>query len=170
MNRTLLIVLAIVGGGSLLLCCGCGGLLGLGVGIYAVEGNEVRDKLRTNRVLKEHVGDIRSLEHQLTETLSADEDNYYFRVEGSQASGTITVVDEFDLDLQNLDATLRLDSGEVVRLTPPFDGDDLHAEVEAFLEFQRESPASGESKPPRTPKPKRVPKAERDSAEQDVEL
>ena len=176
MNKTLLIVLAIVGGGSLLLCCGCGGLLGLGVGIYAVEGNEVRDKLLTNAVLEEHVGDIRSLEHQLTETLSADEDNYYFRVEGSQASGTITVVDEFDLDLQNLDATLRLDSGEVVHLTPPFDGDDLHAEDEAFLESQRESPVPGESKPLRTLKSKRVPKAQRDpradheEADQEVEL
>ena len=158
MNKTLLIVLAIVGGGSLLLCCGCGGLLGLGVGIYAVEGNEVRDKLLTNAVLKEHVGDIRSLEHQLTETLSADEDNYYFRVEGSQASGTITVVDEFDLDLQNLDATLRLDSGEVVRLTPPFDDEPVF-EIESVPEAERALD------------PKRVPKAESDpKAEQEVEL
>ena len=170
MNKTLLIVLAIVGGGSLLLCCGCGGLLGLGVGIYAVEGNEVRDKLLTNAVLEEHVGDIRSLEHQLTETLSADEDNYYFRVEGSKASGTITVVDEFDLDLPNLDATLRLDSGEVVRLTPPYVGDDLHTEVEAFLESERESLVPNDSKPLRSPKPKRVPKVERDSSDQEVEL
>jgi hypothetical protein len=170
MNKTLLTVLAIVGGGSLLLCCGCGGLLGLGVGIYAVEGTEVRDKLLTNAVLKEHVGDIRTLEHQLSETLTSDDDFYFFRVEGSKASGTITVVDELEVDLQNLDATLRLDSGEVVRLTPPFVGDDLHAEVEAFLESQRKSKVSPESKPNRVPKVESDPKAELNSAEQEVEL
>ena len=170
MNKTLLIVLAIVGSGGALLCCGCGGIIGIAASAYTAEAADVHDELLGNRVLKEHVGEIRTLEHQLSRTLFADEDYYYFRVEGSKASGTITVGDSMDLDLQNLDATLRLDSGEVVRLTPPYVGDDLHAEVEAFLESKRESPAPGESKPPRSPKPKRVPKAERDSADQEVEL
>jgi hypothetical protein len=172
MNKTLVIVLAIIGSGSLLLCCGCGGLFGLGVGVYAVEGNQVRDRLRSNRVLKEHVGDIRSLEHQLSETLTSDEDCYFFRVEGSKASGTITVVDEFELDLQNLDATLQLDSGEKIRLTSPYVSDDVHSEVEAFLESQRKSRAARES----NPKAEREPAAdgdanpERDSDAQEVEL
>ncbi len=176
MNKTLVIVLAIVAGGSLLLCCGCGGLLGLGVGIYAVEGTEVRDKLLTNAVLKEHVGDIRSLEHRLSRTMLADEDNYYFRVAGSKASGTITVADSLDLDLEHLDATLLLDSGEVVRLTPPYVGDDLHTEVEAFLESQRKSRIDPESKPKRVPKAERDLPAdgdfntEQDRADQEVEL
>ena len=158
MNKTLLIVLAIVGSGGALLCCGCGGILGIAASAYTAEAADVHDELLGNRVLKEHVGEIRKLEHQLSRTMFADEDYYYFRVEGSKASGTITVGDSMDLDLQNLDATLRLDSGEVVRLTPPFDDEPVF-EIESVPEAERALD------------PKRVPKAESDpKAEQEVEL
>jgi len=170
MNKTLLIVLAVVGSGGALLCCGCGGIIGIAASAYTAEAADVHDELLGNRVLKAHVGEIRTLEHQLSRTMFADEDYYYFRVEGSKASGTITVGDSMDLDLQNLDATLRLDSGEVVRLTPPDVGDDLHAEVEAFLESERKSLVPSESRRQRTPKPKRDPKAEHEKAELEVEL
>ncbi|MGD9647218.1 MAG: hypothetical protein AB7U73_16015 [Pirellulales bacterium] len=133
--KAVAIVLGVVGGAGLLMCCGCGGIFGLAATAYTAEAADVREELLANPLLKEHVGDIRVLEHKLQRTMFSDEDYYYFRVEGSKASGTITVGDSMDLDLENLDATLRLDSGERIRLTPPF-GDDLHDEVEAFLESQ----------------------------------
>ena len=158
MNKTLLIVLAIVGSGGARLCCGCGGMLGIAASAYTAEAADVHDELLGNRVLKEHVGEIRKLEHQLSRTMFADEDYYYLRVEASKASGTITVGDSMDLALQNLDATLRLDSGEVVRLTPPFDDEPVF-EIESVPEAERALD------------PKRVPKAESDpKAEQEVEL
>lgn len=94
-------------------------------GIGLIEG-EVREDLAGNPVVREHLGEIRELELDYTESgaLPGEED-FAFRVEGTRGSGMIraTVITGDD-DLEHVTrGTLTLASGETFDLFPEVPGE-----------------------------------------------
>jgi len=103
-------------------------------GIGLIE-EEVREDLAGNPVVREHLGEIRELELDYTESgaLPGEED-FAFRVEGTRGSGMIraTVITGDD-DLEHVTrGTLTLASGETLDLFPEVPGgvtDEAHEEL-----------------------------------------
>ena len=121
-SRTWLWLLLALGGGGLflvLLCCG--GTFGvITFGVNMIEA-EVKDKLRDNAKLREHIGEIQSLDTDFTASMAAeDEDTYRYNVRGTKGSGELTVKQRTDEDGNEVidEATLRLPDGKTVPIVP----------------------------------------------------
>jgi hypothetical protein len=135
-NRTCLVFGMIGGGlGSLFLLCG-----GCCFGMYyfrtASVAEDIRSDLQDNPVIAEHVGDIDSLEVKLTSS-NPFQDDYVFRITGSQDSGTITAncVEDNLGKFRVMHGDLKLDNGDVYDLYP--DGrDDLNVTVAGDFDDQ----------------------------------
>lgn len=123
-NRTCLVIGMVGGGlGSLFLLCG-----GCCFGMYyfqtASVAEDIQSDLQVNPVIAEHVGEIESLDVKLTSS-NPFNDEYVFRITGSQNSGTITANCVENLGVfRVMHGDLKLDNGDVYDLYP--DGrDDL---------------------------------------------
>jgi hypothetical protein len=115
-------LLAIGGGGILLLvllCCG-GGYGGF-VLVANVLSAEIKEMLRDNPTLREHVGELESVELDFFGSMAIDDDDTFrYRVKGSKASGELTVKQHTDDDGDEVieEASLRLPGGEQVQIVP----------------------------------------------------
>jgi hypothetical protein len=124
-SNSCLVIGLIIGGltGVTLLCGGCC------IGSFYFRANSVADDiasdLQNNPVMAEHIGDVESLDADLSSLVSTDE-QYVFHVTGTLNSGTITAdcVQDGDGLFHVMWGELELDNGEVYELFP--DGrDDL---------------------------------------------
>jgi hypothetical protein len=112
---------ALVGGGALLvlLCCG-GGFLVMRFG-FSVMAVEVKDQLRDNPKVREHLGEITQFDMDLTGSMAAEgEDVYRYKVRGTKGSGELTVKHHTgDNDKEVIDkASLRLSNGTTLQVVP----------------------------------------------------
>jgi hypothetical protein len=110
------------GGGLMLLLCLGGtaviGLMGIGAKVMEVE---VRDQLRDNPKLREHIGEIRSFEVDSAGSFAeSDSNTFRYKVEGTTGSGEMTVrhiTSEDDKEVVE-EAHLRLSDGTQVQIVP----------------------------------------------------
>ena len=104
------------GGLVILLCCGGGSALVVFAMNLTTRAIEV--ELRDNEALVEQLGQLESFEMNWTATFAADDEIYVFDVQGSDASGEVTVksVTGVDDEEEIIWAKLRLPNGEVVEL------------------------------------------------------
>jgi hypothetical protein len=102
-----------------LLCCGGAfGVIAFGVNLLEAE---IKDKLRDNPKLREHIGEIQSLDTDLTASMAVDdEDTYRYKVRGTKGSGELTVKQNTDDEGNEVieEATLRLPDGKTVQIAP----------------------------------------------------
>ena len=112
---------AIGGGGCLvlvLLCCG-GGIGGM----YFVKGvmeAEIKNELRDNPKLRAEIGELQSVEMDVTASLAEDDDEVFrYNVQGANASGELTVKQQTEDDGSEtiLEASLRVE-GKTVQIVP----------------------------------------------------
>ena len=118
-NKTCLTVGLILGGivGVVLLCGGCGvGMYFFGTGQLA---GGVQAALADNPVIREHVGEIQSLEFDVMDTGErGGDDVFLFDVTGSKGSGTIFAecIQQPGGGVNVISGQLELDNGEVFPL------------------------------------------------------
>jgi hypothetical protein len=109
----------VLGGGGLtliLLCCG-GGMAVL-LFTRSVMVAEVKDQLRDNPKLREHIGELEEVELDFAGSIAEDDDNTFrYNVRGSKASGELTVI-EANEDETIVEAKLRLKDGTQVQILP----------------------------------------------------
>jgi len=109
-----LLVGALVGGASLIACCG--GLAWFGLHITTTE---VETALRDNPKLREHVGEIQKFSLNMVRSAAEDKDDVWvYDVVGSKASGELTVhhvTNEENKEVVH-SARLRLKDGTTVEL------------------------------------------------------
>jgi hypothetical protein len=102
-----------------LLCCG--GAVGvIAFGVNLIEA-EVKDKLRDNPKLREHIGEIQALDTDITASLAVEgKDTYRYKVRGTKGSGELIVKQHTDDDGNEVidEATLRLPDGRTVQIVP----------------------------------------------------
>lgn len=107
-------------GGALFLCCG-GGVVAVGMFGMNIVAAEVEEQLRDNPKLREHIGEIQSLEFDFVATAAKDDDEtFVYNVQGDKGSGTLTVRQTTDEELNEVieQATLRLKDGKTVEIVP----------------------------------------------------
>jgi hypothetical protein len=107
-------------GGALLLVCGggCGALVVFGLNVAE---EEIIAQLRDNPKLREHIGEIESLDLDIVASgAEDDEDVFVYRVKGTQGAGRLIIRegsnDDFDTIVE--EATLRLSDGTKVQIVP----------------------------------------------------
>ena len=109
----------VLGGGGIfmvLLCCGGG--VGLFAMVRSYMNAEVKSQLRDNPKLREHVGELETVELDFAGSMAEDDDNTFrYNVRGSKGRGELTVV-ESDEDETIVEATLRLPDGTKVQILP----------------------------------------------------
>lgn len=110
----------VLGGGLFvaLLCCGGVGLVVVGVNMLEVE---VKNELRDNPKLREHIGEIESLDTDFVESMALEDDETYrYRVRGTKGAGELTVKQHTDADGNEVidEARLRLSDGTQVQIVP----------------------------------------------------
>src|SRR5262245_4973503 len=97
----------LLGGGGLLvvlLCCGGGAALLFFTRDFMQA--EVKNQLRDNPKLREHLGELESVELDFSGTVAVDDDQTFrYNVRGSKGSGELTVVESPD-DSTIVEATL----------------------------------------------------------------
>jgi hypothetical protein len=112
------LILGLVGGGGLLLLACCGGFVAFGLGVFA---EQVKEDLRGNAVVEEHIGPITSISVNWSGTIAAGgDDRFAFDVEGPKGKGRITAVAKtVDQDKEHVESgTLELPNGERYDLFP----------------------------------------------------
>jgi hypothetical protein len=115
-------VWVLLGGGGLsaVLCCGVGtfGMMALGANVMEVE---VRDQLRDNPKLREHIGEIQSFETDVFGSLAEPgSDSFRYTVRGTLGEGELKVRHVTGEDAKEVveEANLRLSNGTQVQLVP----------------------------------------------------
>jgi hypothetical protein len=112
------VVLALAGLATM--CC-CGGTLGVVMlGVNVIEA-EVKDRLRDNPKLRKEIGEVESIDADITGSLAAKGENTYrYRARGSKGSGELTVIQHTDDNGDEVidEATLRLPDGRQVQIVP----------------------------------------------------
>ena len=112
----------LVGIGAVVVVLICAGVVGLAFfGMNVIE-TEVRNQVRDDPVLVEHIGQIESFDADLTESGAIeDEDTFVYRVKGTKGSGVLTVrhVTDDNGDEVVKSAKLRLPDGKVIELKSP---------------------------------------------------
>ncbi len=126
-------VLGILGGGGLLmvlLCCGGGiGLVGFGMNIVE---EDLKNQLRDNPQIKEHIGEITKFDVNFVKsTANSDDDVFVYDVEGTNGSAELTIDSESGVDGSEVirSASMRLPDGDVVELE--VDAGDFGVDFEA---------------------------------------
>ena len=86
------VICILVGIGALLVVLICAGVVGLAFfGMNVIE-TEVRNQVRDDPALVEHIGQIEDFDADLTESGAIDdEDTFVYRVKGTKGSGLLTV-------------------------------------------------------------------------------
>lgn len=82
---------------------------------------EIATQLRDNPNLREHIGEIQSLEMDIIASGAQDDsDVYVYGVQGTKGSGTLTIRESMDADFSTIveEATLRLPDGTEVQIVP----------------------------------------------------
>jgi hypothetical protein len=111
----------LLGGGMLMMviCCGGGILLTrFVVGVLAVE---VKDQLRDNPKIREHIGEITQFDMDFTGSMAAEgDDTYRYNVRGTKGFGELTVRHHTADDGKEVvdEASLRLADGKTVQVVP----------------------------------------------------
>ena len=112
--------IALAMGGILLLVCG-GGCMGLLIFGMNISEQEIITQLRDNPKLREHIGEIQSLNIDLVASSAQDESEVFvYNVKGNKGSGTLTIHEGTSDDFETLveEATLRLPDGTQVQIVP----------------------------------------------------
>jgi hypothetical protein len=107
-------------GGALVLCCG-GGVVAVGMFGMNIVAADIKEQLRDNPKLREHVGEIQSLEFDFVATAAKDDDEtFVYNVEGDKGGGALTVRQVQDEDWNEVieEASLRLENGKTVQIVP----------------------------------------------------
>jgi hypothetical protein len=116
-SRWILWVFLLGGAGFALLCCGGVSVVVFGLRMMSVE---IRDQIRDNPRLREHVGEVQSFEIDMMESMAQEEDVYRYRVRGTKGEGELTLRhhtnDEGDEVID--EAWLRLPTGERIKVVP----------------------------------------------------
>ena len=112
--------IALAVAGVVLLVCGggCGALVVVGLNVAE---EEIAVQLRDNPKLRDHVGEIESLDMDIIASGAEDDDDVFvYRVKGNKGSGKLTIregtTDGFDTTVE--EATLRLPDGTTVQIVP----------------------------------------------------
>ena len=112
--------IALAIGGVLLMVCGggCGALVVFGLNVAE---EEIIAQLRDNPKLREHIGEIESLDLDIVASGAEDDsDVFVYRVKGNKGAGRLTIRegsnDDFDTIVE--EATLRLPDGTEVQIVP----------------------------------------------------
>jgi hypothetical protein len=113
------LVWILLGVGALLVVLVCGGVIGVVKFGFNIIEAEIRNQVRDEPVLIEHIGQIEKMDVDLTESAALnDDDTFVYHVTGSKGSGVLTVKhvtnDAGDEEIQSAD--LRLPDGRVVKV------------------------------------------------------
>ncbi|HRX78634.1 MAG: hypothetical protein H6821_12815 [Planctomycetaceae bacterium] len=114
------IILAAVGGFGLfmiLVCCGAGvWVIQFGMNVISAD---IENQLRDHPQIKEHVGEIQTLEVDWGKSLAEDDyDIWTYDIEGSKARGEVIVESKSEDDGEVIEAaTLRLSTGKTIELS-----------------------------------------------------
>jgi hypothetical protein len=110
----------LVGGALVVLLCGIGGLGVIAFG-FNVMTAEIKELVRDNPKLREHIGELETVEMDFVGSMAADgDDTYRYKVRGTQGSGELTVKQHTkdDGDEAIDEATLRLPDGKTIQIVP----------------------------------------------------
>lgn len=113
------LVWTLLGVGALLVVLVCGGVIGVVKFGFNVIEAEIRNQVRDEPALIEHIGQIEKMDVDLTESAALnDDDTFVYHVTGSKGKGVLTVRhvtnDAGDEEIQTAD--LRLSDGRVVKV------------------------------------------------------
>lgn len=109
-----------IGIGLLLVVGCCSGVLGLGYfGVHVIE-DELFVELRDNPKIREHLGELKTVDMDISRSLSADEDISVLNATGTAGSGELTVTHDTDDNGKEkiIEAQLRLPDGRVIPIVP----------------------------------------------------
>ncbi|WP_153559139.1 Coa1/Tim21 domain-containing protein [Roseimaritima sediminicola] len=102
---------------GVLLCCGAiWGMMSFGMNTVA---QDIRIQLRDHPTIKEHIGEIESIEVDFSASLAhPDDETFVYTVDGSKGDGELTVksITHFDDSEEIISAQLRTDAGETYDL------------------------------------------------------
>ena len=103
---------------TVLLCAGLGGVAYWGWTMF--EG-QAAEAIGRNAVVREHLGEVESVDADLVATGEAADDVFVFEVRGTKGAGTVSAeLVSVEADTEEVrSGTLRLPSGEVYDLVPP---------------------------------------------------
>jgi hypothetical protein len=107
-------------GGLLFLCCG-GGVIGVGVFGMNIVAADVKEQVRDNPKLREHIGEIQTFTFDWVASAAKDDgETFVYNVKGDKGSGTLTVKQVQDDDWNEVveEASLRLPDGTTVQIVP----------------------------------------------------
>jgi hypothetical protein len=98
----------------------CSGTLGVVYLGWQLVEDELLVQLRDNPKIREHLGELKSLDLDVSKSLATKEDVSVFAAVGTTGTGELTVTHETDNagDEQILDAKLRLPDGQVIQVVP----------------------------------------------------
>jgi hypothetical protein len=113
------LVWILLGVGGLVIVLICGGVIGLAYFGFNIIEKEIRNQVRDNPVLIQHIGSVESLEVDLTESAALkDDDTFVYHVKGSKGTGVLTVKhitnDAGDEEIEW--AELRLPDNRVIKI------------------------------------------------------
>ena len=112
--------IAVVVGGVLLLICG-GGCVALVVFGLNVAEEEITAQLRDNPKLREHIGEIQSLNMDIVASGAQDDsDVFVYNVKGDKGSGKLTIREGTGNNFETIveEATLRMPDGTEIKVVP----------------------------------------------------
>lgn len=110
----------VIGVGLFVMFGCCSGALGLTyLGWHIIE-DELLMELRDNPIIREHLGELKSLDLDVSKSLVTEDDVSVFDAVGTTGSGELTVthVTDDNGDEQITEATLRLPNGQVIEVVP----------------------------------------------------
>lgn len=101
----------------ILVCCGAGvWVIQFGMNVISAD---IENQLRDHPQIKEHVGEIQTLEVDWGKSLAEDDyDIWTYDIEGSKARGEVIVESKSEDDGEVIEAaTLRLSTGKTIELS-----------------------------------------------------
>ena len=98
----------------------CSGTLGVAYLGWQLVEDELLVQLRDNPKIREHLGELKSLDLDVSKSLSTKEEVSVFDAVGTAGTGELTVTHETDDagDEQIVEAQLRLPDGQVIQVVP----------------------------------------------------
>ena len=98
----------------------CSGTLGVAYLGWQLVEDELTVQLRDNPKIREHLGELKSLDLDVSKSLSTKEEVSVFDAVGTTGTGELTVkhITDDAGDEQILDAKLRLPDGQVIQVVP----------------------------------------------------
>jgi hypothetical protein len=111
----------LLGGGALMALLCVGGVVGVVVLGFNIMTAEVKEQVRDNPKLREHIGEVINLDIDFVGSMAVEgDDTYRYKVRGTKSDGELTIRHHTNDDGDEVidEAWLRLPTGDKVTIIP----------------------------------------------------